>query len=668
MTAPVAPFALLDDATGAGVSGPASRYYTGWLRAHISTSAADLEACCARVQSDLQTGCHAVLLADFEWGMALQGVPVASDILARSPRTPALVVHVFERLERLAPQQVDHLVQQLATGCGATEGVSTDHPADVVGWSSDQSQADHAQAIRAIHEAIRAGETYQVNHTRQLSGRLAGDPVALFARLRRSQPVPYGALLALPDVTATPGSAAPPLRWVLSHSPELMVSHHAGRLRAQPMKGTAPADSAPEDLAQDPKNRAENLMIVDLLRNDLGRVAQTGSVRVRELFAVQRHPTLLQMTSTIEADLRPEATLADVLRAAFPCGSITGAPRRQTLRWIAQLERSPRGLYTGAIGWLDAGPAACPNAVLSVAIRTLALTPGSAHTPARPDVRVTLGVGGGIVLDSQAEDEWAESALKARFAQSTDPGYTLFETLLAERQGAWCLPHLAQHLARLRASARALGFKDQILDYAAALEALWRAAIPADLGDEHSLRLRLDLSRDGRLVAAAQALVPLPSNDAGSWTAPLVWASGPLFSPENPLLHAALTPHKTSWRQLWDAELRQAMACGGFDAVLWGVDHWDDAPFVVDGARSTLYARVDGVWCTPPVADGALPGTVRARVLAGQDATAQLLGMVAVQEQRLTLAAARRADAWAVSNALRGVISAHLSEQGPGLA
>ncbi|MEJ7138635.1 chorismate-binding protein [Amphibiibacter pelophylacis] len=656
MTEP-APFALLDDASsGLGdVALARSRWYSGWRHAHVSLGPQDLAACCERLQADLAAGRHAIVLADFEWGMALQGVAVPPAWLADSPRAPALVFHVFDHLQRLNPAQVQQRLQQITPA---------DEPADVVGWTTDQDETAYRQAVLDIHEAIRAGETYQVNHTRRLHGRLAGGPVALFARLRRAQPVPYGALLALPDVTAPDGKRDAPteLCWVLSHSPELLVAQQGGQLRAQPMKGTAPADSDPAVLAADPKNRAENLMIVDLLRNDLGRVAQTGSVAVSDLFAVQRHATLLQMTSTITATLQPQATLADLLRAVFPCGSITGAPRRQTLRWIARLEHAPRGLYTGAIGWVDApGRAkdcACPDLMLNVAIRTLSLSRGAQHSPARPDVRATLGVGGGIVLDSDPASEWAESALKARFVQGADPGYTLFETLLVKQDaaGVWQVQHLPQHLDRLRASAHALGFEAAPLDDAAALDALWRQAVAqaesqaVGAAGLQSLRLRLDLPRSGALRAVAQPLAPLPE------PARLIWSPTPLFSPDQPLVQAALTAHKTSWRQLWDAALQQAMAAGAFDALLWGQDHPGEAPFGVDGARSTVYARVDGVWITPPAADGALPGTVRARVLAGQDEAALHLGLVAVREQRLSLHAARRADAWAVSNALRGVL------------
>jgi para-aminobenzoate synthetase/4-amino-4-deoxychorismate lyase len=387
-------FALLDDCH-ATRGEPLSRLYTGFEREHRCVDPLTLDAVWAEVDADLRAGLHAVLLADYEWGAKLMK---AGHALLPASDASSLRVLMFRSLARLSSDEVDAwLASRSGEGaCGVTNLVpSVDRPG-------------FTQAIERIHEAIRAGETYQVNYTYRLHGEAYGSPVALYRRLRARQPVAYGALMALPDATH-----------VLSCSPELFLRHDAGLLTARPMKGTAPRIAAPESdsetarlLSLDIKNRAENLMIVDLLRNDLGRIAQTGSVKVPALFAIEPYATLFQMTSTVNARVRPDVGFAELLRAVFPCGSITGAPKHHTMELIAELESTPRGLYCGAIGWIDAPrrPERLGDFCFSVAIRTLTL--GAAERGLRP---ARLGIGAGIVLDSRADDEFEECLLKARF-------------------------------------------------------------------------------------------------------------------------------------------------------------------------------------------------------------------------------------------------------------
>ncbi|WP_036251837.1 chorismate-binding protein, partial [Methylibium sp. T29] len=370
------------------------------------------------------------------------------------------------------------------------EGSAEPGPAGALDVQASVDRTAFHAAIGHIHEAIRAGETYQVNYTYRLDFQAHGAPVALYRRLRARQPVPYGAFIALPaDEVAASGVAH-----VLSCSPELFVRHAQGRLVAKPMKGTAPRRAVLEGdsetarlLSLDTKNRAENLMIVDLLRNDLGRIARTGSVKVPELFEVESHATVFQMTSTVSAELAPGTDLPTVLRAVFPCGSITGAPKHHTMELIAGLESTPRGLYCGAIGWVDlptaAPDGACGDFCLSVAIRTLTLGP-----PAPDGLRAgRLGIGAGIVLDSEAEDEYGECQLKGRFLTGLDPGFSIFETLHATREQG--VRHLDRHLARLQRSATALGFRwDEIELREALQEQVGR--LPA--GAPCRLRLSLD--------------------------------------------------------------------------------------------------------------------------------------------------------------------------------
>ncbi|MFZ2649478.1 MAG: chorismate-binding protein, partial [Burkholderiaceae bacterium] len=329
-------FALLDDCD-AGHERPSSRLYRGFVREHRCTDPAALEATWEAVEADQRAGLHALLLADYEWGAKL----LRAGHSRFTPGDPAaLRVLMFRDLQHLSFDQATAWIEararaQAPAACGA------------MSLKASVERGEFTRAIARIHEAIAAGETYQVNYTYRLDGAAFGSPVALYCRLRRRQPVAYGAFIELP--------AGGEVTHVLSCSPELFLRQDSGLLTARPMKGTASRFEAPEGdsetarlLARDMKNRAENLMIVDLLRNDLGRIAQIGSVQVPELFSVEAYSTVFQMTSTVQARLRPEVGFPELLRAVFPCGSITGAPKHHTMELIADLESTPRGLYCGA--------------------------------------------------------------------------------------------------------------------------------------------------------------------------------------------------------------------------------------------------------------------------------------------------------------------------------
>ncbi|HKX94639.1 MAG TPA: bifunctional anthranilate synthase component I family protein/class IV aminotransferase, partial [Methylibium sp.] len=479
-----------------------------------------------------------------------------------------------------------------------------------------------------IHEAIRAGETYQVNYTYRLDFAAHGAPVSLYRRLRARQPVPYGAFVALPpsDDTGAPTH-------VLSCSPELFVRHRAGRLAAKPMKGTAPRRAVMEGdsetarhLHLDTKNRAENLMIVDLLRNDLGRVARIGTVKVPELFAIESHATVFQMTSTVEAELATGTGFPQLLRAIFPCGSITGAPKHHTMELIAGLESTPRGLYCGAIGWIDAPPAAggLGDFCLSVAIRTLTL--GAERDGLRAG---RLGIGAGIVLDSVAEDEYAECQLKGRFLTGLDPGFAIFETMHATREAG--VRHLDRHLARLLRSAQALGFVCDEIEIREAIQLECGRLAPTG---PH--RMRLGLARGGRFDLIVQPLAPL--------------ADGPValrLEPEPLPAARPLAGHKTTLRAEYDAGISKAEGLGAFDSLFFTPEGR-----LVEGGRSNVFVKLSGRWCTPPLADGALPGVMRAVLL--EDPA------WAAEERTITRDELTRAEAIVVCNALRGALPGRL--------
>jgi para-aminobenzoate synthetase/4-amino-4-deoxychorismate lyase len=616
-------FALLDDAESDGTR-PSSRLYTGFVREHRCTDAAGLAAVCAEAIADGRRGLHGVLLADYEWGAKLVGAGTAG---LRANDRSGLRILMFETLRHLDAEAVAHWLAE-------REGRGQPAPAGVLGLRADVTRAEFERAIGRIHEAIRDGETYQVNYTYRLRGSAWGEPIALYRRLRARQRVGFGALIRLPRAEGDT------TEWVLSRSPELFVQHERGVLRTRPMKGTAPRAPAPEGdsetarlLQEDIKNRAENLMIVDLLRNDLGRIAETGSVKVPELFRIEPYATVFQMTSTVEARRRPEIDLAGLLRALFPCGSITGAPKRKTMEWIARLENSPRGLYTGAIGWLDDAPGACPDLALSVAIRTLTLGP-PARSPRATESglrALAMGVGGGIVADSVAADEWDETQWKARFVTALDPGIELFETLRATAPEG--VARRDRHRARMAASAAALGFRfdpaafDALLDRT--VQALRASAEPPCL-----MRVRVALRSDGELTVTHAPLAPLASSPVR------VLLAERALPPARPL---AL--HKTSARATYEAGIREAEAQGAFDTLFFGA-HGE----LLEGGRSNVFVRLDGRWYTPPLADGVLPGVMRAALLADPAWGAA--------ERRIVRAELARAQGLVVCNALRGPLPA----------
>lgn len=600
-------FALLDDASAADPVHARSRLYTGHVGTLVCGAVADWPQVLDELQAALARGLYAVSALTYELGAHLLGIP--------AHRVPGALgqILLFDTCTHLSPPEVAAWLTERAG--------SDERPAGIAAVRANIDQTGFRRALAAIHDYIEAGHTYQVNYTLRLRFFAFGSLCALYARLRARQPVPYGALVALPD-----GSA------LLSLSPELFVRHSSGELVTRPMKGTASAtDDADENarralaLSQDSKNRAENLMIVDLLRNDVGRVAVTGSVQVPALFEVQRYSSVLQMTSTVRARLRPDATLAEVFAALYPCGSITGAPKRRTMEIIHELEPAARGVYTGAIGWFDppAGASAIGDFCLSVPIRTLALA-----APVDGVRQGEMGVGAGIVYDSDADDEYAECQLKARFLTGLANSFEIFETLHASRIDG--CRHQALHLARMQASAAYFGYA---LD-AAAAEALLASTCAALSDGEH--RLRLSLASDGSLTVETGRLSAL-AEPVRLLLAPDATDSDDLF-----------LRHKTSIRTRYDAAWRDAEAQGAFDALFF-----NERDELTEGGRSSVFVKVGGRWMTPPLAAGVLPGVMRSVVLADPHWDAI--------EATVTRAMLASATEIMVCNALRGTLAATLA-------
>ena len=607
------------NAGGAHGDGPRSRLYTGHLGTLRCDDIGQWPQVLEQMRAALKRGEYAVTLCAYELGAALL------DIGATPPAgAPLAQILVFKDCASLTSAEVGDWL--------AARSFPIDRPAGIANVRANIDRQAFDAALARIHDYIEAGDTYQVNYTYRLRFDAFGGIHALYARLRGRQPVPYGALVGLED-----GSA------ILSLSPELFVRHQDGVLTARPMKGTAPAAppaQAAENilratvLAADPKNRAENLMIVDLLRNDIGRIARTGSVKVPALFEVHRYSSVLQMTSTVTAELRDDATLADIFDALYPCGSITGAPKRRTMEIIGELEPDPRGIYTGAIGWFDPDKEGkVGDFCMSVPIRTLALGAPDGIDGVR---RGEMGVGAGIVFDSDAAGEYAECQLKARFLTGLKNDFEIFETMYATPQGG--VRHRARHLKRLAASAAYFGYA-------------WDEAAANAYLDTACHMLADDVLQPPAAGAAYRLRLALGSSGAFSVQhAPLA----PLTQPVRVLLAGDATAsgdvflrHKTSIRTRYDDAWRNAETQGAFDTLFF-----NERGELTEGGRSSVFVRVNGRWLTPALPCGVQPGVMRGVLLDDPEWNAS--------EAVITREMLERAQDIVVCNALRGAVKATL--------
>jgi para-aminobenzoate synthetase/4-amino-4-deoxychorismate lyase len=481
-----------------------------------------------------------------------------------------------------------------------------------IGYAHGIDQAAFQSQVQRIRELIRQGETYQVNLTFDgtVSTGLAG--FELYRRLRIEQRVPYAAYIRTGR------------HCIASFSPELFFRVDGGRrtIRVKPMKGTAARGrTAAEDescrrrLAADPKNRAENLMIVDLLRSDLGKVCEIGSIRVSDLFAVESHRTVLQMTSTIEGRLRSETTLSGVFKALFPSGSVTGAPKLRSMEIIAGLEEGPRGPYCGAIGFGSAGG----DAVFSVPIRTLYRLAGESHWHFR--------VGSGIVWESEPVLEWQECLTKSAFVTSSSGRFEILETMLLDGE----LVLADEHRQRMAASARFWGYPFS--------EDAWSRVtgeIMATSGCEPA-RVRILLDEHGGLHVHTEPISPEP------------WPELPAPVTLGRLTAAASDPflfHKTTYRPWYNPAMAAIRRGEIFDQIFVNA-----SGEVTEGARSNVFVLgAEGVLVTPPVSSGLLPGILRQRLI---DA-----GMC--REQVLTPDDLRRAEHLYCGNSVLGLVPVSL--------
>lgn len=481
-------------------------------------------------------------------------------------------------------------------------------------WQSLTTETRHRNAVETIRRRIAAGDTYQVNHTFLLEAGFSGDAAAFYRRLVRSQSCGYGALIDTGD-------------WVVaSASPELFFEWRNGVLTCRPMKGTVRRGRAADEdailrawLEASEKNRAENVMIVDMVRNDLGRVAQVGSVAVPALFTPEKYDTLWQLTSTVTARPRPGTDLVDVFEALFPSASITGAPKVSTMGMISQLEAHPRGVYCGAIGFGGPGPEG-PEWAFNVGIRTVLID--------RRAGKAYYGTGGGITYDSEPADEYAEARLKAEVLRRTQGELKLLET------SRWD-PHLGvRHLDRhLRRAATSADYFDIPFDPAEV-----RASIARTVkGRIEPARIRILIDREGWVSVEVGDLAP------NSGPVRLAIDDRPIDR-NSPFLY-----HKTTIRDAYtQASVRRPDAD---DVVLW-----NESNQVTETTIGNLALRIDGEWFTPPVASGLLAGTERAARLAARE----------LAERVLTLTDLHRAEAIARLNSVRGWEECVLAPGGAG--
>jgi para-aminobenzoate synthetase/4-amino-4-deoxychorismate lyase len=568
----------------------------------------EVATCLRAAEEAAKAGGHLAGFLSYEAGYAFEDK--LRPLAPRDPELPLVWFGVYD-----APERLDRAAALAWLVDDTARAAAHAAPATVTVDGLDMSEEDYEAAFAAVRDHLARGDIYQANLTMRARGRWSGNLRALFARLVTTQPVGHAAWLDLGT------------HQVLSLSPELFLERRGRRIVSRPMKGTAPRGANPQtdaeiaaELARDPKSQAENVMIVDLMRNDLSRIAVPGSVRVPRLFDVEPYTTLHQMTSTVEAELEPGHGFAACMARLFPCGSITGAPKLRAMEILQELETGPRGIYTGAIGHLEPGG----DFRFNVAIRTLvARTPEGAS-----DGAFEIGTGSGVVFDSGAGPEYAESWLKLAFLERPLPDFALFETMAWHPDEGYLL--LERHMRRLATSAARLGFACSRDRIAAALTA--RAE-----GFDAPRRVRLELSADGRFRLADEALAPTPPR----------WRVGIADTPVdagNPLL-----AHKTTRRALYDETLKRMVTTRGCDEVLFV----NRDGFATEGSYTNLFVARAGRLLTPPLAHGLLPGTLRDALLESGRAF----------EAELTLDDVLKAEKVYFGNSVRGLVASDIQSR-----
>jgi len=570
-----APFVLLDDSRAPHRAGPSYLFHNP-ERIIVATSAEEVAPALTELDKALDDGFHLAGWIAYEVAGAFE--PRLAHLLHQRSAEPFIWMMVTRSRETLSSEAVNELLAPSTQTAAATI------------TEIGQSEETYAEALTKILSYIRAGDVYQINHTFPLALKVNGAPLDLYRQLRKTQPVPYGAYIETGEQS------------VLSLSPELFVSREGSTLTARPMKGTAPRGRTLEEdqlisshLKVDPKSRAENLMIVDLIRNDLSRCAETGSVKVPALFETEQYPTLHQMTSTVTAKADESLSPSKLLAALFPCGSVTGAPKIRAMQIIDELEDSPRGIYCGAIGHFSPATDDQPTQwTLNVPIRTLRVGGSSAK----------LNIGSGIVADSNIADEYRECVLKAEFLNRRSEDFYLIETMRLERGR---IRYQDRHMSRLIRSA---AYYDIPVSDSAVNDALQAASIKG--AREGVARLRLTLQQDGTLA------IEMTAYDETDYLCPATFDPNTAYMPVGEVLISSERVdsesthlfHKSSNRTLYDHALASALEAGCLDHLFL-----NEHGLLTEGAISNIFLLRDGEIVTPPLADGLLPGVFRDEML-----------------------------------------------------
>ncbi len=550
------------------------------------------------IDQALSEGFHAAGFFSYELGYLLE--PKLCSLIPENRKIPLIWMGLFRE-----PKQLNHAECRNFIGSRA----NTDYSVDQLRLTLNRFE--YLEAVDRVKSYIEAGDVYQINFTFKYLFELIGNPWSLYADLRRRQRATHAAFIETQDFD------------ILSLSPELFVHTENDNAKVRPMKGTATRGLTSDQdekhriwLSTDEKSRAENLMIVDLLRNDLGRVAETGSVKVRELFSVETYPTLHQMTSTVTARLRDDITTSDLIRNLFPCGSITGAPKVRAMEIIRELESTPRGAYSGAIGAFSP----IGDTKFNVAIRTLVID---------RDGRGELGIGSGIVHDSEPEAEYEECLLKAHFLTKPEKPFQLIETIRWQSKNGYYL--LQNHLSRLAKSAQYFGITCDITSIRLALKSLTTEFI------NDTVRVRLLLDEYG-VFSLTHLPTKLPTVDT-IFTYAI--SSHPVDS-HDPYLY-----HKTTNRRLYDDQHAYHSKETGCDEVLFQNERGE----LTEGSRSNLFVELDGILVTPPITCGLLDGTLRRALLDAADST--------IIEQVVKPADLKLATRVYLGNSVMGLIESH---------
>lgn len=560
----------------------------------------ELETAFDAIEAALEQGNHVAGFMNYELGLALE--PKLQHRL--KDKSPLLWFGVFKDKTIISKQDLNDWLEHKGA---LSERASLKH----ISITPQERFSTYEKKFRAVKDAISKGDIYQLNLTFKVKIEDVKHPLSLYAEMCRNQPVSYASLIMTGSQT------------ILSASPELFIKNTDGWLETRPMKGTLKrAPTRKQDLIDqdtlrlDEKSRAENLMIVDLMRNDLSRISQTGTVTVEDLFKVETYHSLHQMISIIRAKQKPDLPLIDQMRALFPPGSITGAPKIRAMELIDDLEKKPRGIYTGAIGYFGPDKNYCFN----VAIRTVTLD---------KEGNGEMGIGSGLLYDSKAKDEYDECLLKLKFLQNERPEFSLLETMAyTPTEG---ILYKTEHIDRLAHSASYFQYPFDQQEFETLLDSFIE-------NTSTSLRLRVLLSSNGAVSITPTKLEKSVSD--ASWR--VVWADTPMNS-NNLYLY-----HKTTHRAFYDDARERAQKK---DKTIKEVIFINERGEVTEGSFTNVFIEQAGKLVTPPLSSGLLPGTLREHLLKNQDVT----------EKVLTMQDFETADQIYVGNSVRGLIKAHFN-------